>query len=294
MNVVKPIVITAARFVSSTATDVDAAYNPLTAYALNARCSYAGRVWECVEGPSTGNQPNISPLYWTDKGPTNVQAMFDSMINTQTVSDSVLTTVIKPGYANSMTLFGLEGSAVAATGRNGLTGDVVYSATKSLDGSIITSLYEYLYEPFVQLSELVLTDLPTYGDLHVTTTITGPSTVKCGFLSAGTVYELGDANYGVTIEITDYSRKDTTAAGATTLVPGAFSKRLSALVTIDNERFNKVMRTLESLRATPCAWIGSNVSGFEPLTVFGFYRSAPLTVDNRIDSSLNLEIEGLI
>ena len=296
MKVVKPIIITAAMLVSSTATETNAEYVAATAYALNARVTLAstGRTYECIKDPSTGNPPASSPLYWFDRGPSNKLAMFDDKLNTQTSAIGLLTTVIKPGYANSLPLFGLEGSTATVTARNGVAGELVYSKVKSLDGSVITSLFEYLYEPFVQLTEMVLTDLPTYGDLHITTTITGPATVKCGFLSAGMVYDLGETNYGVTIDIIDYSRKDTTAAGVTSLIVGAFSQRLSALVTVDNQRFAKVVRLLETLRATPCAWIGTSVTGFEPLSVFGFYRSAPLTVDNHRNSSLNLDVEGLV
>lgn len=294
-SVVRPIQITDAMIVSSTAPETEyAAYVATTDYAVGERSIYSHKIWESVQTPNVGHTPGTDALYWADKGATNQRAMFDALVSTQTVIASPLTTVIKPGYANSLTLFGLGGSDIQVTARNGLAGPIVYDRAVSLDGSIITSLYEYFYEPFVQLSSVVLTDLPTYGDIHITVALTGPGDVKCGFLSAGTNYEIGDAQFGATVEIIDYSRKDTSASGVTTLMVGEFSKRLSAEVLVDNLRFNKVMRVLESLRATPCAWITTDVLGLEPLTVFGFYRGAPLTVDNFTNSRCNIDIEGLV
>jgi hypothetical protein len=302
MKAIKPTPITPALLVSTTATETYAEYNAATTYALNAIVTIAAtqRMWQCIQGPSTGNAPASSPLYWTDIGPSNVGAMFDAEISTQTSATATLTVVIKPGYCNSLALYGLEGTELEVTGRDALAGAIVYGDDTltgprliNLDGTTLTDWYMYFFEPFVQLAEVALTDLPPYGDAHITITITGPSTVKCAQVVLGTFYELGDTQYGATAAIIDYSRKTTSAAGVTTFERRAYSKRVSLNMMLPNTKLNKVQRVLADLRATPCAWIGTDVAGYEPLTLYGFYRDFSIDVAYPTTSYCSLEIEGL-
>lgn len=291
MKVIKPIVITPAMIVSNTAVNVDADYNPATAYALNAKCTYGGVIWLCIQGPATGQQPDISPLYWGNKGPANASALFDDKISTPTTASTSLTLVLKPGYVNALAVFGLVGDALTVTARNGLAGEVVHSTTRSLKSRVVTTLYEYLYERAAQLREVVLTGLPTRKDLHITLTITG-ATVSIGMLSVGSLVVIGKPLYGMVLDLTDYSLNTTDKNGVTTFIKGLFSKRLSGVVVVDNAFFTRVARDLEALSGIPCAWIGTEKDGYTPLTVFGSFRNAPLTLDNHTQSTINFDIEG--
>ncbi|OGB26188.1 MAG: hypothetical protein A3I66_00615 [Burkholderiales bacterium RIFCSPLOWO2_02_FULL_57_36] len=295
MKVVKPTPITSANLVSSTATEAHSEWSSVTTYALNDRVilAAAGRIYQCIVDPNTNHPPASSPLYWIDVGPTNKWAMFDEKISTQSAQATALTVVIKPGYVNSLAVFGLEGATLAVTVRDGLSGPVVYTYTKDLDGTIIADWYQYYFESSVQLADVVLTDLPPYGDAHITVEVGSGGTAKCGILIAGTVYVLGDTQYGATASITDYSRKDTDALGVTTFVRRAYSKRMSASLMLPNSQLNKVQRVLADLRATPCAWLGTDSAGFEPLTMFGFYRDFSIDVAYPAQSYCSLEVEGL-
>lgn len=291
MKVIKPIIITPAMIVSNTAANVDADYNPATAYALNARCTYGGVIWACIQGPATGQQPDISPLHWSNKGPANASALFDDKISTPTTASTSLTLVLEPGYVNALALFGLAGDTLTVTARNGIAGPVVYSATRKLKRRIVTSLYEYLYERSAQLREVVLTGLPTRKDLHITLTITGAS-VSIGMLSVGSLMVIGEAQYGMTLDLIDYSLNTTDKNGVTTFVKGLFAKRMSGVVVVNNSFFTRVARDLEALSGIPCAWIGTSKDGYTPLTIFGSFRNAPLSVDNHAQSTINFDIEG--
>lgn len=294
MKVVKPVAITDAQFVSSTAPEADyPAYAAGTNYAVGANVIFGHVAYQSVQTPNTGNSPDVSPLYWAVTGPTNRWAMFDQTISTQTVLASPLTVVIKPGYVNSLALLNLSGSSLTVTVQDGLGGPVVYSRTQTLDGTIIIDWYQYFFEPSVQLADVVLTDLPPYGNAYITISITGGGSVGCGSMIVGTVYVLGDTQLGASAGIIDYSRKDTSATGVTTLVKRQYSKRMSAHLWLDNVALNKVQRVLADLRATPCVWIGTDAAGYEPLTVFGFYRDFSLDVAYPTVSYCNLEIEGL-
>ena len=112
-------------------------------------------------------------------------------------------------------------------------------------------------------------------------------------LLAGTFYELGDTQYGASSGITDYSVKDTDAFGVTTFVQRAYSDRNSLSLMFDNAQLNKVKGVLKSVRATPCAWIGTDVDGYEVLDTLGFYRDFSIVISYPTQSLCSLEIEGL-
>ena len=215
MKVVKPTVITSAMLVSTSAVELYGAWNAATVYALNAYCTLASsnRIYQCIQGPSTNNAPETSPLYWADVGPMNQWAMFDDKISTATTAPASLTVVLDTGFINSLALFGLVGATATITATNGAGGPVVYSATIGLDGTIVADWYQYFFEPFVQLGSLVLTNIPPYSALRLTVTVTG-STAAIGNLVVGTSYDLGDTQLGATVGIMDYSQKTTDAWAA--------------------------------------------------------------------------------
>jgi len=295
MKVVKPVELTPAMLISSTATESTSAWNSGTSYTLGQTCYLVstGRLYECIQAPSLNKSPATEPTYWLDTGPTNTWAMFDSQISTETSQASPLTVVVAPGYVNSLALFELTGTDIEVTVRDGLAGPVVYSYSQSLDGALFTDWYQYFFDPAVQLSEVVLTDLPPYQDAHITVTVLSDSAAAVGAMLLGTVYFLGEGEFGATAGITDYSRKDTSATGITTFVRRAYSKRMSIRLMLDTVKLNQVQRILADLRATPCAWIGTDTAGFEPLTLYGFYRDFSLEIAYPSFSYCNLEIEGL-
>jgi hypothetical protein len=296
MKAVKPTLITAAMLVSTTATEVYSAWNPVTSYALDdiVLLTSTQRLYQRLVPGTTATSPELDTTNWLDIGPTNKWAMFDSEISTLTTATTTLTTVLAPGYVNSLALFGLVGQTLTVTVRDGLAGPVVYGPEViTLDGTIISDWYMYFFEPSVQLAEVVLTDLVPYQDAHITITLDGTGTVECGICLIGTFYTLGDTEFGATVSIIDYSRKETDTFGVTTFVRRAYSKRMNARMMLDTAQINKVQRVLADLRATPCAWIGTDESGFEPLTVYGFYRDFSIDVAYPTKSYCSLEIEGL-
>lgn len=295
MKVIKPIAVTDAMILSSTATEAYAAYNAATDYALNARVTYGNSVYESIQTPNIGRQPDTSPLYWTRITPTNKNAMFDSEISTQTVQASPLTVVLAPGYVNSLALLAIGGNTVQIDITNGASGPNVYSRMVTLDAAAIADWYQYFFEPSGQFNEIALTDLPPYSDARVTVSIIGSGSVKCGQISMGTFYELGSASFGATAGILDFSRKETNqTTGVTTFVRRAYSKRMSLRLMLTTAQISRVQRTLADLRATPAMWVADDdISTYGPLAVFGFYRDFSIEVAYPQISYCSLEIEGL-
>ena len=295
MKVVKPTTLTAAMLVSTDAAETYSAWNAATAYVLDdiVLRTTTERLYQRLVAGTTATAPESDTVNWLDIAPSNKWAMFDGEISTATTKSTSLTVVLKPGYVNSLALFGLVGSNLAVTVRDALAGNIVYTLSQDLDGTIIADWYQYFFEPVVQLAELVLTDLPPYGDAHITVVLTGTGTVECGICLVGTFYPLGDTQYGASVGIIDYSRKETDAFGVTTFVRRAYSKRMSAKLMLDNVQMNKVQRVLADLRATPCAWIGVDDSTYAPLVVYGFYKDFSIDVAYPTMSYCSLEVEGL-
>ena len=295
MKVVKPTPITAAMLVGTTATETYTAWNAATAYVLNdiVLRTATQRLYQRLIAGTTATAPESDTTNWLDIAPSNIWAMFDGEISTTTDRTTSITVVLKPGYVNSLALFGLVGSSIDITVRDALAGAIVYTHSQTLDGTIIADWYQYFFEPVVQLGEVVLTDLPPYGDAHITVVITGTGTVECGICLVGTFYTLGDTQYGASVGIVDYSRKETDAFGITTFVRRAYSKRMTARLMLDTVQINKVQRVLADLRATPCAWIGVDNDTYAPLVIYGFYKDFSIEIAYPTLSYCSLEVEGL-
>ena len=295
MKVVKPTTLTAAMLVSTDAAETYSAWNAATAYVLDdiVLRTTTERLYQRLVAGTTATAPESDTTNWLDIAPSNKWAMFDGEISTATTKSTSLTVVLKPGYVNSLALFGLVGSNLAVTVRDALAGNIVYTLSQDLDGTIIADWYQYFFEPVVQLAEVVLTDLPPYGDAHITVVLTGTGTVECGICLVGTFYTLGDTQYGASVGIIDYSRKVTDEFGITTFVRRAYSKRMSAKLMLDNVQMNKVQRVLADLRATPCAWIGVDDTTYAPLVIYGFYKDFSIDVAYPTMSYCALEVEGL-
>ena len=294
MKVIKPVAFDAAtHLVSSTAVETYSAWAAGTTYAKDAFVDYGTHIYQSLVNSNTGNQPDISPTQWVLIGPDNTHAMFDDQTSTATTSTSPLTVVLDTGLCNSLGLLGLVGSQVVVTVKDDTGGNTVYSRTISLDGTFIYDWYQYFFEPYVQIGEVVLTDLPPYLTAELTVSLTGTGTIQIGTLTWGTQYDLGDAEYGAGLGIIDYSKKETDEFGVTTFVRRDFSKRLTARLMLPNTQINRVQRVLADLRAQPAIWVTSDVPDLAPLTVYGFFRDFNIEVAYPTESFCSLEIEGL-
>jgi hypothetical protein len=298
MKVIKPTTITPDMIVSSNVVEAYALWAVGTTYAKHARVDHGIHYFESLSHGNVGNDPDTSPTFWQNIGPDNKHAMFDGQISTETTkATSPLTVTIATGIVNSIALLGLTGKSVSIVMRDGGASPPVYSRTIDLEGSIILDWYMYFFEPFEQLSEVVLTDLPPYSNGQITMTLSSGSAVAIGELLVGTVYALGEMalEHGATIGIIDYSRKDTDPdTGLTTFVQRAYSKRMSGQFLIENGSISGVQKILSSVRAVPSVYIGSEDTDYSALIVYGFYRDFSIDIAYPTHSFCRVEVEGLI
>jgi hypothetical protein len=298
MSIIKPNVLPVSALSSTTAVDEYAAYNASTAYALNANVTYLERYWQCIQGPSTGNTPDESPLYWVDMGQSNVWGMFDTSVGTLTTAEGDLTVVLRPGAVGGIAMLELAGKSLTVTMRDAPGGTVIYNKTVALDSTPVTNFYDWFYAEYVQLTDVVLTDLPIhFVSNELTITISGASdisTVSCGVCQMGQVISVGLTQIGATVGIVDYSKKTVNAFGNYTIERRAFSKRSDFQVVLNKSDFNRVFRALADLRSTLCVYVGEGAVGYEPLLVWGFYKDFSMDVAYTNTLLCNFSIEGLI
>jgi hypothetical protein len=295
MQLLKPITFQASQIVSTNAVETYPAWSSATTYAKDAFVDYGTFIYQSLVNSNLNKQPDISPADWLLIGPDNVHAMFDNQVSTQTTSTSPLNVTVNPGRAiNSAAFINLTGTQLVVTMTDGAGGPTVYTRTENLDGSVVEDWYDYFFGEFDQKTDVVLTDLPSYINGRISMSLTGTGSVKIGLFTYGTVYTLGLTQYGASSGITDYSVKQTDDFGNTTFVQRAYSKRMEASLFVENIQLNKTQKILTDVRATPCVWIGSQDSRFNPLIVFGFYKQFSTTINYPTYSLCSLEIEGLI
>lgn len=299
MKIIAPTVITSAMLTSSTVAEPDVGevlWNGATAYTVGQRVirTTTHMKYERVVAGTTGTAPENDATNWLPIGPTNRWGMLDRKIGTLTTAATTITKVLRPGAISGMGMLEIIGREADIALKDAPGGTTVYSRTVNLDGTIITSVYEWFFVDYEQLTDFVLTDLPQhYTGCELTVAVTGTAGVSVGVMQVGKVMEVGNAVGAPTIDIIDYSRKEPDAFGNIDVTERAFSKRINVQVLTKASDFNKIFRTFASLRATPFIAIVSDQPGYEPLLSYCFYKSLSMVVAYPQHHLCNLEIEGL-
>jgi len=293
MLLIRPVKVTPAMVTASNAGAADAEYLATKSYALGDRAflTATGKTYECVQAPALGKSPDAEPLYWMVTTPSNRWSMYDTEISTTTVTAGDLTTTVQiPARVNAVAFFGVVGSKIQVTQRSA-AGAVLAAFSKPLQTQP-ADWYEYFFSEPEQIPDVVFTGLVPSSGSRLEIVITGPA--ACAAVVAGNTFDLGDAEWGATTSIIDYSRKNTAADGIQSFERGRFSRRMSVCLEQPRERYPAVQRSLESVRATPCVWIGMPGSeAYSPMTIYGFFRDFSIEVTYPTKHLCSLEIESL-
>lgn len=273
------------------ATEATAAWNSGTTYAAAATVSYNNHLYESLQASNTNKNPETQTSWWVDIGPTNPWAMFDNKTGTQTTkTGSLEVSVDVTGRVDSVALFNLDAAAVNITVMDGAS--EVYNEDISLtstDG--IIDWYTYFFEPIERRSDVARTDLPNVLDPAVTITLTDSDSVAVGHAVIGLAADIGGAQYGASVGITDYSRKVQDDFGEWYIVERGFSKKFRAQMWMEAGRVDFVHRTLSQYRATPVAIIGAD--DYTSTHVFGLLKDWNIEISYPSHSVMSLEVEGL-
>jgi len=295
MLVIKPTVYQESMLISTTATEVYSVYSSGTTYTLAAKVTYLGSIYESLQGTNLNHTPDVSPTWWLLIGPDNRHAMFDQQTSTATTAGTNLTVVIATGTIDSFALININTDTVKLTVRDGIAGPIIYENTIGLSGATITSWDDYFFiDPLLKRTQIVFRDIPPYLNSHCTLEFISATTISVGAAVWGMITEIGKTQYGASAGIVDYSIKETDEFGTTRFVERAFSKRLTATVTVENFNLNRAQQLLYSLRAKPCVWIASDNPLYEEaLVVYGFYKDFSTDISYPTYCLCSLEIESL-
>lgn len=251
------------------------------------------RKYKCAITGAGTTAPNLDTANWVDIGATNRWAQFDEKIGTVTSAATSTTTVLDAGSIEGLALLELTGSSATVSMVEAPGGAVVYSKTVSLDGTVIESVYDWMFAPYEQRSSVILTDLlGQYPSGRLTVTITG-TTAATGVLAVGNVLEIGATEYDAGAGIINYGKVLDDGFGGREWVEGAYSQRTTLPIVLEKQDFSRVYRALSKVRSTPCVYIGSEETSFDPLVTYGVYKDLYMTIPNYSVCTYNLEIEGL-
>lgn len=306
-SVLIPIKITESMITSSTVTpeDPNPAWASGTTYAGGDRVYSAAThlVYESLKDNNTdkdptlpANQTNISGVgtWWAVVGPTNRFAMFDGIVSTQSSVATPLTVVLRPGYFNSLALFGIDADDITVTVKDAPGGTVIFSYSAPLEGSEPADYYEYFYDPFMPQTQINITGIVPYNNAELTVTLTkGAGTVKLGMLAIGDLMPVGLPLRGATVDIVDYSAIVVDAYGNTTIKKRVNATGLTITAKCTIEEANAVIAGLKSTLGTPVVVIGSTAVMYEALTAFGLLTVRPVYGDfGYVD--MNITVRGMI
>lgn len=301
-----------------------------TAYAVGARVIRLAnhRIYQCIVAVNGTKAPELDTLSWVEVGPTNRWAMFDSKVSTPTQGTaSGLQVVLKPGRCNGLAMLELDGITafsitcaypVTAQGDKGAltvatreysfgvllttttdtrgaagtpVGSVTLAYSVQLQNRNVSDWVGYFVEPFVVKTDVFI-GFPSRADMTISLDIPG-ATPKVGALMIGNFIELGDASYGVSSSIDDYSVVTTDEWGVSRLVERDYTKRVNYPLTVENWAMRRAFSTLSSLRATPAVFIGTDDYRYTPFTVFGRVARFNVALSFATYSIVNVEVQGL-
>jgi hypothetical protein len=241
----------------------------------------------------TGNYPPDSLTTWIDEGATNAWRMFDASVNSVTSNPDTISFSITPDMlTNSVVLMGLFGQTATVAATSAASGEVYNNTYDLQDFSSVADWYEYFYMEYNTKTALTLTDLPAYSDLTISVTIDNTGgTAQCGVVVLGRQNVIGQAMFGLTTSIIDYSQKTTNDEGVTSVTEGAFSKRADVTVLVENGKYDSVQKMLSKYRATPIIYAVTSL--YSSTVVYGYYTDFDLTIPHSVYAECTLTVEGL-
>lgn len=243
----------------------------------------------------TGCAPVTNETYWSRVDSTNRWRMHDSSSASQTTNvTSIVNVYAVTGYTNAVLFGNIDCSSIRVVMNDDIDGDVYDETVSGVSPSGIQDWYAYFTEPIVRKTDILFNDLPLYANTNITVTISGGTgnTVYCGLCYIGNMLNVGGTQYGMTLGITDYSVKSQDDWGNYSITERAYSRRMTALVRVENDYVGALHSLLSKYRALPVVYIGSD--SYEPSYVFGFYKDFNIEIPHPAYSLCSIEIEGLI
>jgi len=272
------------------------AWNSGTTYAAKDRSIKGHKVWESVAGGNINHDPeaDTTSSYWLEVGTTNRWRFTDQVVNIQMTNPNTIAMTFEPGeIANAFAAFNMVGTELSMMVTDAVEG-VVYDVTVSLlDDSLITDSYAYCFNDIVYVRDIVLLDLPSYGNAEYSVTIdAGSGTAKVGETFLGRWREIGLTKYGSSAGITRYSVVEVDQFGKRKITPRSYAKRADFDLAVPTDQLSGVQNYLADIGDTLVVFIGSE--NHTALIVPGYVDEATPVFSNPAYSDLALSVKGIV
>ena len=296
MKVIKSIVTTDAILTySNIAEDEHPAWLSGTSYNANARVIYNHKIYERIIAGAGTTTPDIDQVNWMYISYTNRYRMFDNILySTSSQVGGIHFTLTPNQSVDSLAILNVNASSVRVVITDPSLG-VIYDTSMDLSSvSDVTDYYSYFYSPLVaKLNTAVFNDLPIAPTATIDVYISaGSALVSVGEVVYGIKKVVGRTNYGTSIGIKSYSRKEFDEFGNVTVVKRKNSKYCEYDIDIDNYMLSDVQRFFSDIDSVPCVFIGND--DLEELVVYGFYSDFKATISFPTVSKCTLRVEGLL
>ena len=270
-----------------------------TSYLLEAQVMRDHWRYECIQAHQ-GQDPAGDTLqqYWIRLGATNQWRPFDKFITDQAIGEAGVALVYRLNQlqepVSAVTCFGLAGSEITLTVTDPTDG-VVYAKTISLvDTSFVIDAFTYCFEPHRMRSEAVFNEIPPYAQASYEISLTSPDVVpKIGQIVLGREYDIGEALFGTSFGIDDYSTAERDQWGNMEIVERPFAKVVDYRARVPTEQGRRIAIVLEENRAKPVVVFGGEDSDQIGVTVYGKLSDWTISTGDPIESELRLKVEGL-
>jgi hypothetical protein len=305
MRVLIPFTVTDSNLLSTSIAEDDyAVWNIATSYVVGNKVisTVTHRIYEALQN-STGVDPTTDtadPPFWLDIGATNRWKAFDKKISDPvTVAEGVDIITYELGAfgipSNSVTLFGLKGRTASLVVTDATDGEVYNETISLIDNALVNDWFTYFFEPARVRSEAIFESIPPYASATYDIEVEDLTDAEpeLGQIVLGQDYTLGQTNYGTSVSIEDFSRKERDAFGNAILVQRPFAKLIDFDFVVNTNEVRRTAILLEQVRATPAVYFAGPETEQFGTTVYGFYRSFSINLNGPALSNVTLEVEGL-
>ena len=265
------------------------------AYVSGNKVIYQHKVYEAILPVTSTTPPDLDQDNWLFLDYTNRYRMFNNVLSDKSSRVGGIHFTLRPSQiVTGIALIGVFASYVRVTVTDPILG-IVYDETKSLmDISTVNTYFEYFYQPLSNTqSSVAFLSLPVaptgYIDVYVES---GDNLVEVAEVVYGSYTLVGQTNYGTSVGIKSYSRKETDEFGNTRVVKRRNSKYCEYDVTIENIRLASVQKFFSDIDSVPCLFVGNE--DLEETIVYGFYSDFKATISFPQISKCALKVEGLV
>lgn len=293
MNIIKPQIITEPLLVATNVPENDYPVWTSTSYNAGERVIYNHKIYEAIQN-NNNSQPDLNPLDWLDLGATNRYRMFDNIVGNPTTNPNTIDFTVQTGtIIDGIAFFNVVAASIQVIVTDPVEGEVYNTILSLEDFTDIVSCFAYWFNPVGDRNtEIAFLDLGNYPQAEVRVIIdNGAENAVCGEVVLGTQRVLGITNFGTSIGIRDYSRKEVDDFGSFTIVERTFSKLADYEVTMESSNLASVQRYLASIRATPVVYIGDPNRG--ETIIYGFYKGFNIVIATPTISEGTIQVEGL-